>query len=383
MSRVRRRDRWAQLHRATSLLVGNDARLAAGAAKVRELLSPFRADDVIDYWVGERVTVLAVERAATVGLRDDAWDDAADKLRSYAARRAGLIDLVALRVSRALEQAQITPIVLKGPQLAERIHGDAARRAPSSDIDILVPTSALFSAQDVLTGIGWERSSDPLLANGLPIHHLTLPGQGDMPSVELHWRVQWYDDTEHAAELFARAAAHRGLVVPEPVDLLGVLLLCWARDGFHGLRLAADVAAWWRTFGDAYGADAQRLWGPGALQRTLTIAGRAAAAVVGTPSPREWPQDRAARLATRVALTDRPRGERPGGVTQRALLDLLTCPREQRRRRFFNSWALPTPVSQFAHPWAPRPLVPTLRAASAARTAAEAVPIVTRARRRA
>lgn len=380
-SRRRPSDRWARLHRATSLLVGDDGRLAAHADQVRELLGAFDPEVVLDYWSRERVLVLAVERAESIGLRDASWEEAADELRAFAGRRAGLVDLVGLRVSRALEAGGVTPVVLKGPQLAERIHGGAARRAPSADIDILVPTAALFDAQDLLMAIGWERATDPLLANGLPIHHLTLPGPTGAPNVELHWRVQWYDDASHAEGLFARATDYRGLRVPDPVDLLGLLLLCWSRDGFHSLRLAADIAAWWRTYGVDEAEHANRLWELGTLLRPLTIAARAAHSVVGTPAPPSVPSDRAARLAVRIAETDRPRSRRPGGPTQRALVDILTCPVEQRRERFFTTWALPPSVSRFAHPWAPRWLVPLLRAGSAARTAVEAAPIAWRARR--
>lgn len=360
--------------------MGDDARLAATAAEVRTLLGASSAADVQAYWVRERVLVLAVERAATIGLHDPEWDDAAAELRAFAGRRAGLIDLVALRVSRALEQSGITPLVLKGPQLAERLHGDVARRAPSADIDILVPTEALFRAQDVLVGIGWEPATDPLLANGFPAHHLTLPGPNGAPNVELHWRVQWYDDA-HAVGVLARAVRHDGLTVPEPVDLLATLLLSWARDGFRGLRLAADVAAWWRVFGAEHGPGVARLWDPGPLQRTFAIAAQAAASVVGTPAPPARPRDRAARLAVRIAATDRPRQPRAGTTSQRALLDVLVCPPEQRRERFFTTWAFATPISRGAHPWAPRAVVPALRIASAARTAGEAVPMVARARR--
>ena len=58
--------------------------------------------------------------------------------------------------------------------------------------------------------------------------------------------MHWYE-TQFAADALARAerpGAHRPLVM-QPADGLAALMLFYARDGFFGLRMAADVAAWW------------------------------------------------------------------------------------------------------------------------------------------
>jgi hypothetical protein len=145
------------------------------------------------------------------------------------------------------------------------------------------------------------------------------------------------------------------------------------------LRLAADIAAWWRTFGAERGEQTSRFWAPGPLARPLTIATQAAAVVAGTPPPPSPLADPAARMAVRLAATDRPRVWRQGATTQRGLADVLTCPVGTRRTRFMHTWALDPAVSRAAHPWAPAALVPLLRAGSAARTAAQSVPLLARA----
>jgi hypothetical protein len=66
----------------------------------------------------------------------------------------------------------------------------------------------------------------------------------ELPTVELHWRVSWYEE-DFSKDLLERARpAADGLLEPDPVDEAASLLLYYARDGFFGLRLAADLAAW-------------------------------------------------------------------------------------------------------------------------------------------
>jgi len=170
----------------------------------------------------------------------DAYDSARTGSLLYATAGRHLID--------ELERAGIPAVELKGAALAAELHGDEALRT-SDDVDVLVPVSALDRAGAIARALGWE--APPAAVDGaLPDLHLWLAHvDGALPVVELHWRIHWYETA------FADAALGRSRVVDgarrfEPVDQLAALLLFYARDGFTGLRLVADIAAWWDRYGD-------------------------------------------------------------------------------------------------------------------------------------
>jgi len=98
-------------------------------------------------------------------------------------------------------------------------------------------------AVDVVRDLGWGAPADPVLANGLPMHHFTLAAPDERTGVELHWRAQWYDDDAHSRGYLDRAITVDGLPVLSDADVADCVLLAWVRDGFHGVRLAADYAA--------------------------------------------------------------------------------------------------------------------------------------------
>jgi hypothetical protein len=119
--------------------------------------------------------------------------------------------------------------------------------------------------------------------------------------------VAWYE-TKFAGDMLARSApGEDGMLRPEARDLAASLLLFYARDGFHGIRYAADLAALWDR--RPAGLDGPFLEGHAdrypALAPALTAAARAAEAVAGVPATR-WLGDRAASgrrvsIATRFA----------------------------------------------------------------------------------
>jgi hypothetical protein len=78
-----------------------------------------------------------------------------------------------------------------------------------------------------------------------------------LPRVELHWRIHWYE-TRFAADALSRAErlGPNQPRIMSPADGLAALTLFYERDGFSGLRLAADAAAWWDTRCGAGDADA-------------------------------------------------------------------------------------------------------------------------------
>src|SRR6201999_2782545 len=88
-----------------------------------------------------------------------------------------------------------------------------------------------------------------------------MHGRDELPPVELHWRIHWYERNFAVERLLPPASPASPDWCPEPVDELAALLLFYARDGFIDLRLATDLGAWW----DVRGAGVE----VGALERLL------------------------------------------------------------------------------------------------------------------
>ena len=160
------------------------------------------------------------------------------------ARAAGMaVQAHTQNVIAALAAQGLRALELKGPGLAERAHGDIGLRS-SGDIDVLVHRSDLFGAVDLLRTMGYGAPRDPVDRHGLPPLHFSLP-HDTRPTVEVHWRVHWYEDA-FSADLLSRATSHDGgSLVAEPVDEAATLLLVYARDGFAGLRILSDLTGWW------------------------------------------------------------------------------------------------------------------------------------------
>ncbi len=153
-------------------------------------------------------------------------------------------EMTTLTVLAILEQAGIRALALKGSVLARELYDDVAARS-SGDIDVLVAAEDLTPAIKVVEKMGWCFENPVSRLSRLPVLHETLT-HPTLPRVELHWRVHWYETrfSTDALERAERPAAHQPLVML-PADGLAALTLFYQRDGFSGLRMAADVAAWW------------------------------------------------------------------------------------------------------------------------------------------
>jgi Uncharacterised nucleotidyltransferase len=194
-------------------------------------------------------------------------------------------ELLTVRVLAALEAAGVRALPLKGPLLGERLHGDAGARL-SADVDVLVARDELQRAERIVCELGWrlEPPREPG-DDGLPVLHERLVHPQGLPDIELHWRVHWYEARFSAALLERSAPAAGGWLVPQPADELALLLLLYARDGFAGLRLACDLAAWWDRFGaelDGSGVTSVAAAHP-ATARALATATAVAERLVGLP----------------------------------------------------------------------------------------------------
>jgi hypothetical protein len=202
-------------------------------------------------------------------------------------RQSSFLQLTSLRVMAMLSDAGIRCTPLKGPLLSEAIYGDPGRRL-SGDIDLLVAAEQLQAAVKVVRGLGYQAPTDHAGPEGLPLLHLVLIHEREeLPPIELHWRVHWYERS-FARERLLPPTPDRSLGDwrPAPADELAALLLFYARDGFIDLRLAADLGAWWDIFGAFLqpGALDELLRTYPALARVIPAAVEAAERTVGLPA---------------------------------------------------------------------------------------------------
>ena len=186
----------------------------------------------------------------------------------------------------SLADAGIVSTALKGSRLSEALYGDRGRRL-SSDIDLLVAADQLNSAVEVVRELGYESPTDHIEASGLPVLHFALAHERhQLPPVELHWRIHWYEGRFAGERLLPPSGEYVDAWRPAPIDELTALLLFYARDGFVNMRLATDLGAWWDTFGRELevGALDELIRCYPALEHILLVASRVAERVVGLPS---------------------------------------------------------------------------------------------------
>ncbi len=201
-----------------------------------------------------------------------------------------------------LEEAGIPALVLKGPLQARRLHGDVGFRF-SNDIDLLVSRTHLAPAAEALTTFGYAvEPATPLRSHGLPdIHSILRSRTVDLPRIDLHWRVHWYED-RFSERLLANSRRHGVFLEPEPRDDLAALMLFYARDGFYGLRAVVDIAAWCDLHQPEGGRWLERHWREyPLLRRAFAAAALAAERVVGIPAAELVPDSRQVNLTSRLA----------------------------------------------------------------------------------
>jgi hypothetical protein len=276
--------------------------------------------------LGPRILELAEGRAS------DGFAAAVEQALELGRRQGALLELVALRVMGMLADAGIRSTPLKGPLLGGAIYGDSGRRL-SSDIDLLVSPEQLQAAVEVVRGLGYDAPTDYVERCGLPrLHFALVHERRELPPVELHWRVHWYERTFACERLLPPTCDQQGGWRPAPADELTALLLFYSRDGFIDLRLASDLSAWW----DACGADLQ----PGAvdelldvypaLARVIRAALKAAENTVGLPAARiigHMPKlDLRERMAVRLANPN-PHASQSQLYADMGLIDGLLMPR--------------------------------------------------------
>jgi Uncharacterised nucleotidyltransferase len=273
--------------------------------------------------LGPRIVELAGDSA------DPGFVAAVQRELEAGRRQAALLQLVAQQASDVLAAAGIRSAPLKGPQLSEALHGDPGRRL-SSDVDLLVSPEQLQAAVAAVRQLGYEEPEDPLEPSGLPqLHFALLHARGEMPPVELHWRIHWYEQGFAGERLLPPSLEAQPGWRPERVDELIALLLFYARDGFLDLRIPTDLGAWWDAYGEEIDPAAlrERLGAYPELAPAARAALRVSEAIVGLPAGRllTGPLRSRERVAARLAYPN-PRSSRAQLYADIGLIDGLLSP---------------------------------------------------------
>ncbi len=315
------------------LLAGTRGRREGHAERIRTLAGAASPDRLVTELAGQRMLPLLGARLleyAREGLSSTLITEIESAISS--SLRFGAAQELAMRyVVGHLERQGLPCLPVKGQSLSRVIYGQPGFRS-ATDIDLLVSMDDLQNAAAVLEQEGFETIEAARNRGRTPLLHVVLrapPGSG-LPAVELHWRLHWYEQAFSAETLERSHVDASGSRRARPSDELAALHLFYARDGFVGLRFAADIAAWWDAFDEA---------DPGALLRetmihhpslrpALRAATRVCSRLVGTDQCDSSGMPKSLRregLAVRLANWSR-RGDREQVSSNVALIDALLSP---------------------------------------------------------
>jgi Uncharacterised nucleotidyltransferase len=345
------------------LLVSTGATRAARAPRLQTLAAAADGERLDQLARAQSLLPLVAARLqeAAPGLVPDVVRERAAGITQETRHWGVAVEVVTERLAAALERSGIPAIALKGPIMARELYGDPGLRV-TSDIDLLVSRTDFTRAVEILSDQGYAAESIVNWTDGLPLFEATLqPTAPWSPIIDLHWRLHWSDDG-FSADALARSVPPDGRTprLLAPLDQLAALLMIYARDGFWGLRGAADVAAWWDRHGEdmpAGGLDA-RLAAHPALADSIVAAATVAERLVGVPAARTVPGRAARRRSTtraiRLANWD---GSVPPARMEaaRLLADVLVSPPGLRRAAIARrAWPPATVVADTHDRWVRR-----------------------------
>lgn len=230
-------------------LVAPAAQRAADARLIEDLAARADLDAFLRLAAHQRLTpLLGTRRMEVPGPASPAAEASVARVVLKARRLGAVQEMLAVELLRRLEAGGVPALPLKGALLAKRLYGDVGLRV-SGDIDLLVCPEHFPAAREILRNAGMGLTG-PREHSAMPRLHDRFVGPHGSPVVELHWRVHWYED-EFSRQLVLGSRVTPGLGrVPRATDDLCALLLFYARDGFAGLRLVADIGAWFDAHGD-------------------------------------------------------------------------------------------------------------------------------------
>lgn len=314
-------------HELARLLSSTASRRAELATRIADLAQSVDGARLSTFANAQRIGPLLAARLVDAARESDsAWTDWWLGAEQHA-KNALLHGAALKQIATRLEAAGIPALPLKGAVLAEQLYGDPALRC-YGDVDVLVARQQLAESRRILQTLGYVERTD---VEPSSLHVALEQSSGVLPPIDLHWRVHWLEDA-FSSDLLERSSIRDGVRVAEPHDQLVSLLLFYVRDGFQGLRLAADVAACWDLLAadGRPGALAKYLLRYPALERALTASALVAEQVVGLPGRQLLGLDVGGvrrRVAVAIRLADwQLRGERDQAAADVSLVDGLCAP---------------------------------------------------------
>jgi hypothetical protein len=235
-------------HRELALLLaGTAARRRRSSARIHALAVAANLQAVAAELDRQRLLAILGHRLVEAAATTSAFEALVDDVRRSASLRGMAFEAQTDQVVRALEGSGIDVLRLKGTALSERLYGDPGFRQ-SHDIDVLVARERLDDSVAALQALGYVRAGGPELP---VLQHVLQHPHPEIPDVDLHWRIHWYED-EFARRLLEESsvAADGERLAPATLEFVA-LLLFYARDGFTGLRFPVDIA----TFTDVMGSE--------------------------------------------------------------------------------------------------------------------------------
>ncbi|TYP70288.1 nucleotidyltransferase domain-containing protein [Paenibacillus methanolicus] len=152
------------------------------------------------------------------------------------------------RICRALDEAQIRSIILKGPVLAELLYGDVALRT-CKDLDMLISMDDIERAEAILAELGYEMDEGQeriLNYRKWKEHHVSYTHRSTQVQIELHWKLHSNKINEPSFDLLCERSVASPLTA-YPVRMLGkedlfmYLSTHGARHGWFRLRWLLDM----------------------------------------------------------------------------------------------------------------------------------------------
>ena len=163
-------------------------------------------------------------------------------------RRSGLLMLELVRLIPALEEAGCSPMVLKGPALAQTVY-DSPEDRFFSDLDILIPAEQWVTASRTLSSFGYAPSKTDRREEYHARNHFHRRLVNKIGiRVELHWDLSrpagYYRFDLESLYAASRTITAGGALIRVPSDNHQLLHAAAAgvADGFRDLRRIEDAA---------------------------------------------------------------------------------------------------------------------------------------------
>jgi len=256
-----------------------------------------------------------------------------------------MLHMLGRQVLATLGANDVPAVMLKGTELSLAAHGSIAAR-DVGDLDVLVAHDDFARADRALESLGFEPAAHQTAEqHGRAWLHREYEHRcGGLPTLEVHWRLHWLEE-DYATAAIGRARCVSDAPRLQPADELVAMLLYYARDGFSGLRLAADLAGLWdrldpsaREHAPSQVADIAAAHPE--LEAVLRCAAECALRVVGLPRLLPAATSRGASLALRLMNWDL-RGDIEQVRANARVIDLLLARPELVRSTATRHWTAP------------------------------------------